>query len=328
MIFKCKNCSGNVIYSPEKKKMVCPFCDSEGSQERKDYPEHEKDLTLCPNCGGQIPVEVHTAASQCPYCDNYLIFNSRVEGENQPQYVLPFQLGKEECKEKIRQKFKKCVFAPTDFLSEARLNTIQGDYVPFWLYDYDTVTDFWAEGRKVRSWVSGNYRYTETSYYQIHRNMSLDFRKVPADASTAMPDDVMDLMEPYDYSVLQEYQPDYLSGFMAEKYNLPAIQYVDRVKHKVQSDVDSYMRGTYSGYQSVSPISSKTDYHNEAAKYALLPVWVYHYEYGGKEYPFYVNGQTGKIVGNVPVSKSKVLSYAGTLWLSLTAILLLLVFAF
>lgn len=327
MIFKCKNCSGNVVYNPDKKKMCCPYCDSEESQERKDYPEQDQQLELCPNCGGEVPVDVHTAATKCPYCDNYLIFNSRVEGENEPSYVLPFQLSKEVCKEKIKEKFKKQVFAPTDFLSEVRLNTIEGDYVPFWLFDYDTITDFLAEGRKVRSWSSGNYRYTETSYYQIHRNMSLNFRKVPADASTPMPDDIMDLMEPYDYSQLQEFKPDYLSGFMAEKYNLPSMKYVDRVRVKVKSDVDSYLSGTYPGYMSVSPISNKTSYLNEAAHYTLLPVWVYRYEYQGKEYPFYVNGQTGKIVGTPPVSKTKVLTYAGTMWLVLSLILSLILLA-
>ncbi len=328
MIFECKNCGGNVIYNPDKRKMCCPYCDSEDSQERKDYPEHEKDLSLCPNCGGEIPVEIHTAASQCPYCNNYLIFNSRVEGENTPGYVIPFQLGKESCKEKIREKFKKCIFAPTDFLSEARLNTIEGDYVPFWMFDYKTTTDFWAEGRKVRSWSSGSYRYTETSYYQIHRNVGLNFAKVPADASTNMPDDVMDLMEPYDYSQLMAFQPDYLSGFMAEKYNLPAIEYVNRIKNKIKGDVDEYLKGTYLGYASVSPTSCKTEYADEVTNYSFLPVWVYHYEYKGKEYPFYVNGQTGKIVGEVPVSKAKVMSYGGTMWFVLTMILLFLYLAF
>ena len=36
MIFRCKNCGGNVVYSPERKKMFCPFCESEDSEERED----------------------------------------------------------------------------------------------------------------------------------------------------------------------------------------------------------------------------------------------------------------------------------------------------
>ena len=67
MIFQCRNCGGNVIYSPEKKGMYCPFCDSENSEQRKDG---EGDIRICPNCGGEVPAEEFTSASQCPYCDN------------------------------------------------------------------------------------------------------------------------------------------------------------------------------------------------------------------------------------------------------------------
>ena len=105
MIFKCKNCGGNVVYSPEKHTMYCPFCESEKSEERAESPGGE--LTICPNCGGEITVEEHTSATQCPYCDSHLIFNERVEGAFAPSVILPFQMGKEACKQALREKFKK-----------------------------------------------------------------------------------------------------------------------------------------------------------------------------------------------------------------------------
>ena len=77
------------------------------------------------------------------------------------------------------------------------MNGIYGDYVPFWFYDYDTNCTFHGEGTKVRSWTTGNTQYTETSYYDIVRDMDIDFDNIPVDASMGMPDDVMDLMEPF-----------------------------------------------------------------------------------------------------------------------------------
>lgn len=79
---------------------------------------------------------------------------------------------------------------------------------------------FHGEGTKVRSWTTGNTQYTETSYYDIVRDMDIDFVKIPVDASVGMPDDVMDLMEPFDYKELQEFKPEYLSGFHSERYNM------------------------------------------------------------------------------------------------------------
>lgn len=323
MIFKCKNCEGNVIYSPEKHAMFCPYCESEGSEERREYTE--SDLKICPNCGGEVPVEEHTSATKCPYCDNYLILNPRVEGEYTPALIIPFKLGKENCKETLREKFKRCVFAPTDFLSEARLNSMEGDYVPFWFYDYDANCDFQGEGTKVRTWRSGNTEYTETSYYNVVRNMDVDFRKIPVDASEKMPDDVMDLLEPYDYKGLEAFKPEFLSGFMGEKYNVVSSLVENRAEVKMESSVNKMMRESYSNsYLNVRPVHNRISKRNSAAHFGLLPVWKYIYTYKDKQYPFYINGQTGKIVGTAPISAKKVWFYAGTIWACLVTILAML----
>lgn len=316
MFFKCNNCGGNVIYSPEKRKMVCPFCDSEDSESK--VTSAGKDMTICPNCGGQVQVLEHTAATQCPYCDSYLILDERVEGEYEPKMIIPFQMGKETCKTAIRDKFKKCRFAPIDFLSEVRLNSMQGVYVPYWFYDYDVNYTFQGEGTRVRSWTTGNMQYTETSYYDVYRDMDMKFRKIPVDASIGMPDDIMDLMEPFGYNQLEDFKPEYLSGFYAEKYNMKSDLVESRAKEKMKEGVDKTAAESYAGYNSVRTINQNSNITDEKINYGLLPIWKYIYRYKDTDYPFYVNGQTGKIVGIAPLSKAKVWFYAGTLWAVLT----------
>ena len=361
MIFRCKNCGGNVVYSPERKKMFCPFCESEDSEEREDgvivtseaengqpasgvvdaktqeggttgataQPKsavnaQQKVTKVCPNCGGEIPMTAATSATQCPYCDNYLIVDDQISGVYTPHMLIPFKMGKEGCKQLIRSKFEKCVFAPTDFLSEVRLNGIHGDYVPFWFYDYNTNCTFHGEGTKVRSWTTGNTQYTETSYYDIVRDMDIDFDKIPVDASVGMPDAVMDLMEPFDYKEMQEFKPEYLSGFYSERYNMTSDLIESRAKAKMQEDAKKMLNDSYSGYASVRKIAENVSVTDSSVNYGLLPVWKYDYTYKGKEYPFYVNGQTGKLVGIAPISKAKVWAYAGTLGVTLAAILCML----
>ena len=316
MIFKCRNCGGNVVYSPEKKKMYCPFCESESSEERKNYVGGI--MTICPECAGEVPVLEHTSAAQCPYCDNYIILDERVEAEYQPKMLIPFRMGKERCKEIIREKFKKCIFAPTDFLSEARLNSMKGTYVPFWFYDYNAHYEFQGEGTKVRSWTAGNMHYTETSYYNIVRDMEIPFEKIPVDASVDMPDAIMDWMEPYNYAELEEFRPEFLSGFYAEKYNMTSDLVESRAKTKVVEDARKLMQQSYSGYSHVRAVRDNLAMTDSQTAYGLLPVWRYIYRYKEQNYSFYVNGQTGKIVGTPPISKAKVWAYAGTLWGCLT----------
>lgn len=322
MIFKCKNCGGNVVYSPEKKGMFCPYCDSMNSEEREEHLGQE--MQICPNCNGEVPVLEHASTTQCPYCDSYLIFDERVSGQYAPKMMIPFQIGKETCKGALRDKFKKNIFAPTDFLSEVRLNSMQGVYVPFWFYDYDTNVDFVGEATKVRSWTSGNTQYTETSYYNLVRNMDIHFRRIPVDASVQMPDDVMDLVEPYTYAQFEDFKPEYLSGFYAEKYNMPADLVECRAKQKMDSDANQILMQSIAGYGNVRTERKQIGVKDNSVCYGLLPVWKYIYQYKNREYPFYVNGQTGKIVGTAPLSKTKVWVYSGTLWGLLTAIMLLI----
>lgn len=321
MVFKCKNCNGNVVYSPEKHTMFCPYCDSQDSEEQKESTMSE--INICPDCNGVIQLTEHTAATKCPYCGDYVVLNSRVEGEFTPKWIIPFKMGKEGCKKLLQKRFKKVVFAPTDFLSETKLKTIEGTYVPYWMYDYDTNCEFQGRGSKVRTWTEGNIEYKETKYYDVYRNFDLKFRNVPADASESMPDSVMDLVEPFQYKELENFQPKFLSGFLAEKYNMTSDVVEQRARTKMEHDAESILKESYQGYDHMQIIDRDVRASKGAVDYGLLPVWRYEYKYKDKDYPFYVNGQTGKIVGEVPISKGKVCGYSFTLWGSLTLLLLL-----
>lgn len=323
MIFKCKNCDGNTVYSPEHLKMYCPYCGSLESDEKKTTGES---LTTCINCGGEISVQEFMAASQCPYCDSYIIFDERVSGEYTPHLIMPFKIGKEATKKLMRDKFKSCVFAPDDFLSEVKLDSIQGMYVPFWMYDYHANCHFDGEGTKVRKWRSGDREYTETSVYHIVRDMETDFEKLPVDASDVMEDSVMDLMEPYNYAALEAFKEEYMSGFFAERYNKVSELLEPRAKSKARNDAVSMLRQSISGYNLGVSLErdSTVTLNNTQTNYALLPVWVYNYKYKGEEYRFHINGQTGKIIGKVPLSKKKVWGYGATVFSSVGLIFFLL----
>ncbi len=317
MIFKCKNCGGNSIYSPEKKSMFCPFCDSLDSQERKD---EKSDMGICPNCGGELNVEEHTSAIQCPYCEHYIILNERVEGVYAPIRMIPFKLSKDMVKKLMKDNFGKKIFAPTDFLSEVRLNSMEGEYVPFWLYDYETRCLYDGEGTKVRVSVMGDTEITETSYYHVVRDLSIRYQDIPADASLKMTDDIMDLMEPYQYQEMVDFQPEYMSGFLGEKYNMPSEDVEFRARNKMSESAETYLNQSISGYARLAHNSKEIRVKDHHAEYVLLPVWRYVYKYKGEMFPFYINGQTGKVVGKVPISRAKVLAYGGTLWMCLMAI--------
>ncbi len=321
MIFKCKNCGGNTIYSPEHRGMFCPYCDSEKSEER----QHDLyNITTCPDCGGELQIGEHTSALQCPYCNNYIILNERIEGDYLPNKLIPFKFSKEMTKNLLKERFKRCVFAPTDFLSEVRLNSMHGLYVPFWMYDYNTHCEYRGEGTKARSWITGNLHHTETSYYDVVRDMDIAYGDIPVDACVNMPDNIMDMLEPYNYGELTDFAPEYMSGFDGEKYNMTSDLVENRANVKMRGSAETLLRQSVSGYASIRQHHKSIEPVNTNTQYCLLPVWKYIYKYKEQLYPFYINGQTGKIIGKVPISGKKVWAYGATLWGCLTAIILLL----
>ena len=139
--------------------------------------------------------------------------------EYKPDLALPFVIDRKEAIEIIRKNFAKKMFIPKDFCSTSSLESLQGRYVPFWMYDMETHVHFEGEGRKIRTWTEGDYDCTETSIYRLVRDFNVNYDKIPVDASKNMPDEKMDLVEPYKYTALGKFRSKYLSGFQAEIYD-------------------------------------------------------------------------------------------------------------
>jgi len=300
--------------------MYCPHCESLDSENIV----REGSLTQCGNCGAPIEPGQYASSGRCAHCGSYLIYNERIEGVYEPHLILPFKINKDMAVERLNQEFHKKTFLPSSFLSQKSLEKMEGRYVPFWLYDYQAHYDFEGEGTKVRSWRQGDTEYTETSYYHIVRQMEADFDKVPVDASLVMDDGEMDLMEPYAYQELEAFDPKYMSGFDGEVYNQSAPELEGRAQVKVRDASESLMQQSLAGYHSIRPGRKNLNLDRNGVRYALMPVWMYLYQYQGRTWRFQVNGQTGKVIGKTPVSKGKVLAYGLTTMASVSAIFYLI----
>ena len=302
MFYRCKNCGGNVIYHPDKKKMVCESCGSEESQETMP----QKEFHVCGNCGGRIDTTEYTLACRCPYCGTFHILEDKMEGDYKPHLILPFALGKHQAAERLRESFADKLFLPSNFCSAASLESMEGLYVPYWMYDFHSHIHFEGEGDRISTWREGDYEVTETKVYRIVRDFEVSYDQVPVDASTMMDDAMMDLMEPYRYAELSDFNPRVLSGFMADTFEEDSKELLPRAEEKIDAFSESFLSEQNMGYAMLRPFVDEKKNETEGVYYAFLPVWRYIYRYNGKEYPFYVNGQTGKVTGGPPVSLARV----------------------
>lgn len=303
-------------FDSQSGKLSCPSCGRNETIETYDenlismtFEEEEAKEYHCENCGASVITEADTTATSCSFCGAGVVLIDRLSGELAPAKVIPFTISKDEAMAAFKKWCKNGRLTPKRFMSGNRVKEITGMYVPFWMYDLNSKVKVHATGKKIRTYTRGNYIYTETKYYDVFRDINLDYAKVPVDASERLNDELMDKLEPYNYSDLKPFKTPYLAGYLAEKYNFTDEQLFSRVKSKIQRFIDSYVGSTISGYSSVH--YNRQDINTEQRKsfYVLLPVWMVYYDHDKQEHTFAMNGQTGKVVGKPPISYGKVAAW-------------------
>nr|WP_325247824.1 hypothetical protein [uncultured Oscillibacter sp.] len=256
----------------------------------------------CPSCGAELICDETTAATSCPYCGNPTVVPGQFSGQLRPDFIIPFKLSKEDAVRALKGHYKGKFFLPKSFTQENHVQEIQGIYVPFWMFDGEAEGDARYAATRSHTYRSGDYEITETEHYDIYRAGSISFEKIPADASSKMPDDHMDSIEPYDYQELKPFSTAYLPGFLADKFDVTVEQCRQRADQRCEGTLSATLRDTVTGYHTCTLIHDSVNLKRGKVHYALMPVWMLNTKWKGKDFLFAMNGQTGKLVGDLPVS--------------------------
>lgn len=313
---KCPGCGAPIFFKPSIGKFKCDYCDGEYTAEQlKDMEEINKQQETvsdndyvtynCPDCGAEIITEPNTAATFCLYCGNSSIIKNRLSGEFAPDKLIPFKMEKQKAIEAFKNLKKGRLLVPKTFTSEKNIEKITGLYIPFWLYEVNVNGTIKASGTKVKSWTSGNRRYTKTDYYKMERTGSMVYNRIPVDGSTRFSNDIMNSIEPFDYNSLVEYNHAYLSGFLAEKYDIDKENAFPDAKNRALNSTKEQMLNSMKGYTSKTITENGLKVDLQKCEYALLPVWMVNIKYKDKFYLFAMNGESGEFIGNIPLDKRK-----------------------
>jgi len=353
--YKCPNCGGAVKFDSSSQKMKCPYCDAEFEiqvleEYQKEISEAAKDnfewsegktgeilseselgdlsTGVCPSCAAELVGDKNTVATVCPCCGNSQIVSQRLSGFLKPDYVIPFKQDKKSATQALKNFCKGKRLLPDFFLEENNIKNIQGLYVPFWLFDAEASGHIRYKATKVKTGSTASYSYTETNYYSVVRDGDIAFEKIPVDGSEKMDDAYMDAIEPFDYRQMKEFNPSFLAGYLAEKYDVDAEKSKERAEKRIKASVESEFKRSVSGYNSVDTESSSVSVKGGKPSYTLFPVWVLNSKYREENYTFMMNGESGKLVGRLPIDSRKIWKhgfiYSGILVAILTACILAL----
>lgn len=327
--FKCPCCGGAVEFNSSVQKMKCPYCDSEfevdalleyqQSLEQEPVEDMSWDnnagtqwgygetsgmnVYTCQSCGGEVVADQTTGATSCPYCDSPVVMTGSFSGDLKPDYIIPFKVTKDQAKAALLNHFKGKKLLPKVFKDEHHVDEIKGVYVPYWLFSAKASGNARFHGIKTRHWSDSRYSYTESTHYAVIRQGSMDFEKVPADGSSKMDDALMESLEPFEFKDAVPFQTPYLAGYMADKYDVSAQDCQPHVNNRIKSTLESSLRNTVQGYQTVTTDNCSVQISDCKTDYALYPVWILNTSWNGTNYQFAMNGQTGKFVGDLPADK-------------------------
>ncbi|MBU3188162.1 hypothetical protein K9O30_01015 [Clostridium bowmanii] len=333
--FLCPACGGNMVFEPKKQKLVCLYCSNENevkfdktniiendfytaeNTKSKNWG-NEKRIIKCESCGAETILDENSTAQFCAFCGSSHIIKTQETAGMVPQSLIPFVISKDKAGELFSNWIKKLFFAPRALKSSYNMDKMKGVYIPFWTYDSNTFSDYtaergtyyyvteteWVGEGAERKQVTKQVRKTSWSY--VSGDFSKIFDDILINASSQINKHIINKLEPFNLNELVQYKPEFLSGFLAERYSIDLKSGWKLAEGKIESDLSGEIR-QHIGGDEVRGLNFSTSYDAVKFKHILLPIWISAYIYKVKVYKFMINGQTGEVDGESPISIIKVM---------------------
>ena len=302
----------------ETSDKFCPAC---GESRHSDAPvaeaeEVEQKHFRCNNCGAEVATDPDQRSYTCPFCDSTYVVEYTPEetGRQRPEFIIGFAVTPEQAHEKFFAWLRdNSWFRPGDLVKSAVADKMKGVYLPFWsfsmlaesrwsasigMYWYRTETYTTTENGKT---VTRTRRVQETEWWPLSGNHHRYYSGYLVSGSKGLPQQWAERIKPFQLPALKRYAPYFLAGWFNEEYSIAREQAEEICKHQFSQDEERNI-GTFLPGDTHSRLAVRTYFSQINSDLCLLPVYVLSYKYQDKLFRFLVNGQTGKITGDKPVS--------------------------
>lgn len=326
-MYACRGCGGTLKFDISSQQLKCASCSNEydpySMEQATEAEQDDYDVTVfkCPQCGGEIYSMDNTAAGFCSFCGASTVLTERLKKEKKVNYIIPFKKTKEDCKKAYKKLMRHAIFAPKELKDEKNIDGFRGIYMPYWVYYVKQQGHVRIHGTK--SHRSGDYIITR--HYGLHMDLDAHYKGLSYDASSSFADTISKKLAPYNVKNMKAFTPSYLSGFYADMSDVPPQVYGEEAKEFAADETIHFVKSSREakGYtlESTGKLRRIIPTNVEQTNSAMFPVWFLSYQNKGRVAYATVNGQTGKVVADLPVDIKKYLF--GSLILAIPIILLL-----
>ena len=335
----CPTCGAALRFDITSQLMACDHCGNffetqrlSDNSSRDDARSSQFDsfVYICPSCGAELlTTDKNDAVGFCQYCGGASMIFEKMRQEWKPDYIIPFKVTKEDCKQAYCREVRRHPFVSRKYSKADLVESFRGIYMPYWSYRSVMSGPFRVSAESKQKYVAPNTY--EKTYYFITGQSNLALEGYSRDASLSFDDDISDALAPYDYSQQMPFAPGYLSGFYAESGDVSAHEYDSIINTETRDDAvnclinDAAVKNCCDKLQSTPrPNATMANVNIESARRTLNPVWFMSYRKGNDITYATVNGQTGKVAADLPLSPLRILLFALGLSAAIFGILVLL----
>ena len=334
--FPCPGCGSMLEYDPGKGLLLCPSCGNEVpiptdhaavileyplSQAEQMAPTDWESATTtvtCSGCGTKTVVPADSGTAECPFCGSKALVRDDSAKTIRPESLIPFKVDKKGAMGLFQTWISKKWFAPKAARQIKRADKLHGVYVPYWTFDSQTDYNWSAEAGTyyyVTEWrtVTGpdgkprreSVQVRKTSWRPVFGHGNRFFDDVPVNASEHESRHHMERLE-FSFDQLVPYRPEYLLGFLAERYSVDVSAGFDQACEVMRNALRQDVRAGIVADE-VRNVRVDARFLDVRFKHLLAPIWISSFAFCKKTYRFVINGQNGKVAGAYPVSPWKVL---------------------
>ena len=336
----CPECGGDAEWSAARKALACPYCGtilpwtdggdplgatiserdleaalaSMGKENRG--LRTEKKSVKCESCQAISIFDPDRAAQRCDFCGSPAIVPmDDLTDLITPQSVLPAVIAATQVRDQLRAWYGSRWWAPTKLKRAALTDQLHGIYLPYWTFDAHVDAHWTAE--------SGYYYYTTETYRgsdgktatrQVRHTrwensageLAHFFDDDAVPGTVGVHTTLLRQVEPFPtLKDLKPYEPAYVRGWTVERYQIDLRQASQTSRQQMDEVIHQLCEREVPG-DTRRNLQVGSVYQGRTFKHILVPVWLATYTYGAKSFQVVVNGYTGKMAGEHPLSWVKI----------------------